>query len=130
MTQLTSPSTLPIVENCARDAMTQIKKKRYFVATQDQELRRALAYVPGVPLIYLNKVTLVFETPSQSSLQFNKNVSRNLLSCCYCCHYCTFYSCVSVTILFATAGAEQDHFEHGGNCSREHSQRRQEAQIQ
>lgn len=56
--------------------MTQVKKKRYFVATQDQELRRALAYIPGVPLIYLNKVTLVFETPSQSSLNFNKNVSN------------------------------------------------------
>lgn len=58
--------------------MTQVKKKRYFVATQDQELRRTLAYIPGIPLIYLNKVTLVFETPSQSSLNFNKNVRLSL----------------------------------------------------
>jgi len=62
------------MENNAQEAMTQVKKKRYFVATQDQELRRALAFIPGVPLVYLNKVTLVFETPSQSSLNFNKNL--------------------------------------------------------
>lgn len=65
----------------AQEAMTQVKKKRYFVATQDQELRRALAYIPGVPLIYLNKVTLVFETPSQSSLNFNKNVRNTGVFC-------------------------------------------------
>jgi hypothetical protein len=45
------------------------------IATQDQELRRSLAQVPGVPLIYLNLVTLVLEAPSQSSLQYNRNVS-------------------------------------------------------
>lgn len=67
-----------LAETNAQEAMTQVKKKRYFVATQDQELRRALAFIPGVPLVYLNKVTLVFETPSQSSLNFNKNVSTLL----------------------------------------------------
>jgi rRNA-processing protein FCF1 len=51
------------------------KRKRYMIATQDQELRRSLAQVPGVPLIYLNLVTLVLEAPSQSSLQYNRNVS-------------------------------------------------------
>ena len=48
--------------------------KRYFIASQDRELRSALGSTPGVPLIYLNKVTLVLEPPSSASLEFNKEV--------------------------------------------------------
>ncbi|CAE7843029.1 unnamed protein product [Symbiodinium microadriaticum] len=44
------------------------KTRRYFVATQDQELRNYIAgVVTGVPLLYLNKVTLVLEPPSEKS---------------------------------------------------------------
>lgn len=53
---------------------TTTKKKRYFVATQDQELRRTLANTPGVPLLYLNKVSLVLEAPSNSSVNYNRGV--------------------------------------------------------
>ncbi len=43
----------------------------FFVATQDQGLRRALAAIPGVPLVYLNNVAFVMEAPSDASKTFN-----------------------------------------------------------
>ena len=41
---------------------------RYFLATQDHQLRKSAAKVPGVPILYLNKVSLVLEAPSEASL--------------------------------------------------------------
>ena len=41
--------------------------KNYFVATQDKDLRARLAAIPGVPIIYMNKVVLVLEPPSSQS---------------------------------------------------------------
>lgn len=55
--------------------LTVADKRRYFIATQDRDLRLALNRIPGVPLMYFNKVTLVLEGPSKASLNFNKNVS-------------------------------------------------------
>mmetsp|Transcript_26347 Transcript_26347/g.43972 ORF Transcript_26347/g.43972 Transcript_26347/m.43972 type:complete len:306 (-) Transcript_26347:1688-2605(-) len=49
---------------------------RYFVATQDQEMRRKLAMTPGVPLIYLNQVTLVLESPSRSTIQYSQQMEQ------------------------------------------------------
>jgi Fcf1 len=48
--------------------------KNYFVASQDKDLRMRVGSVPGVPIIYLNKVTLVLEPPSQDSRDFSKEV--------------------------------------------------------
>jgi len=50
------------------------KMRRYLLATQDQELRRSICSIPGIPLIYLNKVTLLLEAPSHSSLKYNQQV--------------------------------------------------------
>ena len=36
-----------------------LKGKKYMVATQDKDLRNKIGDIPGVPIIYLNKVTLV-----------------------------------------------------------------------
>jgi U3 small nucleolar RNA-associated protein 23 len=47
------------------------KSKKYIVASQDKDLRQLLANVPGVPLVYLNKVTMVLEPPSNKSKDFN-----------------------------------------------------------
>ncbi len=44
------------------------------VATQDDDLRKLLNRVPGVPTIYFNKVTLVLESPSETSLKFSNQV--------------------------------------------------------
>jgi len=48
--------------------------KKYFVASQDKLLRATLARIPGVPLIYLNKVNLVLEPPSDASKEFNREL--------------------------------------------------------
>lgn len=45
----------------------QSQKRRYFVCSQDRELRAYLGGMPGQPLIYLNQVTLVMEPPSAAS---------------------------------------------------------------
>jgi hypothetical protein len=66
---------LHLTDKSCSDPKSNTKKKRFFVATQDQELRRILSHTPGVPLIYLNKVTLVLESPSRSSLEYNQSVS-------------------------------------------------------
>lgn len=61
-----------------------ISSKRYLVASQDKDLRKVLAgRAPGVPLIYLNQVTLVLEAPSQQSVQQNQQfeASKAALNC-------------------------------------------------
>ena len=51
------------------------RSKSYFVASQDKDLRSSInSRVPGVPLIYLNKVSVVLEPPSEASRNFNKRV--------------------------------------------------------
>jgi rRNA-processing protein FCF1 len=54
--------------------------RRFIVATQDQGLRRALATIPGVPLVYLNNVALVVETPSDVSRSFNAALENSKIS--------------------------------------------------
>jgi len=49
-------------------------KRRFVVATQDKDLRAALGHIPGIPLIYLNKVILVLEPPSPTSRDFNQRL--------------------------------------------------------
>jgi rRNA-processing protein FCF1 len=56
----------------------KLKMKNYFIASQDKDLRMRVGSVPGIPIIYLNKVTLVLEPPSQDSRDFSKEVR---LSC-------------------------------------------------
>lgn len=51
--------------------------RRFIVATQDQGLRIALAKIPGVPLVYLNNVAFVMETPSDVSRFFNKALENS-----------------------------------------------------
>ena len=51
--------------------------KKYMIATQDKDLRNKLGDIPGVPIIYLNKVTLVLEPPSIASKQYNQS-SENM----------------------------------------------------
>ena len=49
-----------------------------FVATQDQELREELRGVPGVPLLYFQRVVLILEPPSTASLECaHRTASRN-----------------------------------------------------
>lgn len=64
------------------------KDKKYFVATQDKELRLILGSITGIPLIYLNNVTFVLEPPSNNSKEANKKVLLYYyIFFYYCCHY-------------------------------------------
>ena len=44
------------------------------VATQDRTLRGDLGHMPGIPIIYANKVSVVLEPPSNSSKQFGQGI--------------------------------------------------------
>lgn len=51
-------------------------KKKYFIATQDKDIRQAVGNLAGVPTLYFNKVTLVLESPSEASKNFNNQVAE------------------------------------------------------
>lgn len=57
-----------VIENAA--AGEGKLKRRFFVATQDKDLRTAAARIPGIPVLYLNKVTMVLEPPSSASVNY------------------------------------------------------------
>jgi rRNA-processing protein FCF1 len=59
---------------------SDLATRRFVVATQDQGLRRALATIPGVPLVYLNNVALVVEAPSEVSRSFNAALENSKIS--------------------------------------------------
>eukprot|EP01041_Mallomonas_annulata_P003641 gene3641-7258_t len=53
------------------NATEESNSRQYFVASQDKEFRQQLGRIPGIPIIYLNKVIMVMEPPSDVSKQFN-----------------------------------------------------------
>ena len=53
----------------------EIEKNRYFVATQDPELREKCRKVPGTPILYLHHSAPVLEKPSDMS----ENQAQNTL---------------------------------------------------
>lgn len=50
------------------------KSRKYCVATQDKEIRAVLGSKNGVPLIYLNNVTMILEPPSNYSKEANVEI--------------------------------------------------------
>jgi hypothetical protein len=54
------------------------RSRAYFVASQDKELRAIInARIPAVPLIYLNKVSLVLEPPSEASRKYKMRIENS-----------------------------------------------------
>lgn len=51
----------------------------YFVASQDRTLRRHLQKVPGVPLLFINRNTILLEKPSTTSHQASEKVQMSRL---------------------------------------------------
>lgn len=49
---------------CVSHLVGEENEKRYFVATQDKQLRNRLRKIPGVPLLYINYNCIVMEKPS------------------------------------------------------------------
>lgn len=54
------------------------KKRKYFVACQNNKLRGQLAGLPGVPLLYMNQVSLVLEPPSKATLRYTGKVCSKI----------------------------------------------------
>lgn len=63
-----------IHEEYINNASTKHKMKRYLIATQDGNVRTELRTIPGVPVLYANKVTLILEAVSEASKSFNTKV--------------------------------------------------------
>ena len=52
-----------------------LKARKYIIATQDRTLRLQIQNIPGIPLVYFNKVILVLEPLSNASRQHSQYVS-------------------------------------------------------
>lgn len=55
---------------CIKSIIGTENKLKFGVATQDKKLRRELAQVPGVPLIYINRSVYILEPPSAKTLEY------------------------------------------------------------
>eukprot|EP01035_Chromulina_nebulosa_P019763 gene19763-25696_t len=78
-----SEKLINIIEQLFQERKSSPIDKRiisYFIASQDKELRSKLSTIPGTPLIYLNKVTLVMEAPSDSSRNYNLQIEYKKIS--------------------------------------------------
>ena len=55
--------------NCIRDYIGNKNQSKYFVATQDNFLRKQLRNVPGVPIIFFDQNMLLMDKPSKVSIE-------------------------------------------------------------
>ena len=55
-------------------------KHRYIIASQDQELRKKLRRVPGVPIIFMNRSVMVMEPLSRASAAFSERFEASKLT--------------------------------------------------
>ncbi|XP_065910465.1 rRNA-processing protein UTP23 homolog [Dysidea avara] len=60
--------------DCFTSLIGNDNSNHYFVATQDVELRRKLRRIPGVPLLYINRNTIVLEGVSDTSRDQAKQI--------------------------------------------------------
>ncbi|KAG1946863.1 rRNA-processing protein UTP23 homolog [Pimephales promelas] len=54
---------------CLLSMLGETNPHHYFIATQDQELTKALKKIPGVPLLYIIVNTMVLDKPSERTLK-------------------------------------------------------------
>lgn len=55
-------------------------KHRYIVAAQDMETRKVLRKVPGIPLVFMNRLVMVMEPLSHASARYTANFERKKLT--------------------------------------------------
>ena len=72
-----SDKAYKFLDSQVNPSSSSAKTRRYILASQDKELRSRAASLPGVPIIYLNKVALVLEPPSDASLNYNKRLEAS-----------------------------------------------------
>ena len=52
-------------QECLKRKIGKKNRKKYFIGTQDSELKRYLRHIPSVPLMYFVKGLLSLEEPSE-----------------------------------------------------------------
>jgi len=65
--------------NCIKSMIGTDNPNRYFLASQDINLRRSLRSIPGVPILYIHRGTLLLEKPSAVSSTVSSKVEKSLL---------------------------------------------------
>ncbi|KAF8309573.1 Fcf1-domain-containing protein, partial [Clavulina sp. PMI_390] len=56
-------------DDCIKSVVGDTNKHRYVVATQSQPLRVSLRAIPSVPIVHINRVVMVLEPPSDTTLR-------------------------------------------------------------
>ncbi len=64
-----------VITVCVSSLAGESNPHHYLVASQDQELRRVLRRLPGVPLIHIIRNTMVLEKPSDATIDKADDVS-------------------------------------------------------
>lgn len=60
-------STLECIKSCVDPKENRTNKNHYVVASQDEELRRTLRSIPGVPLLYIKRSVMIMEPMAGAS---------------------------------------------------------------
>lgn len=68
------------VSTVIRSIIGDRNDRKFLVATQEVELRKALRDIPGVPLMYLNRSVLVFEDISRATLAIVRQEEKAKMS--------------------------------------------------
>jgi len=71
-------AAVPAAE-CIKSMVGANNPNGYFVASQDRDLRHLLQQVPGVPLLFINRNTILLEKPSTTSYQASDKVQISRL---------------------------------------------------
>lgn len=71
-------SAVPAAE-CIKSMIGTENPNGYFVASQDRDLRHHLQQIPGVPLLFINRNTILLEKPSTASCQASDKVQISRL---------------------------------------------------
>ncbi|KAI9734209.1 MAG: hypothetical protein M1834_002309 [Cirrosporium novae-zelandiae] len=69
-------SELDCITSVVDTKSNRVNKHRLVVATQEQELRRDLREIPGVPLVYIKKSVMVMEPMADATEKFRDGLER------------------------------------------------------
>ncbi|XP_064400232.1 rRNA-processing protein UTP23 homolog [Halichondria panicea] len=72
----THSGTLPAAD-CILALIGSDNPHHYLVASQDQDMRRKLRHLPGVPLMHIIRNTIVLEKPSDSTLDKAEDLTQS-----------------------------------------------------
>lgn len=69
-------STLECLSNVVDPKGSHTNKNRYVVASQEDDVRRMLREIPGVPLVYVKRSVMVMEPMAEGSVGVREGVER------------------------------------------------------